>query len=652
MLTSSALLALTLALGGAQSPREAASASPKSAWLALIAERRADPLAAKLGFDAVLAEAAARGLEGAHSPKSPLASWASQAWSRGSAVGMHPAGAMSSLSHAPSPATPVGLPIPVEREPNDTRGWAEPLAANSSHLGSIDGATESDFFAVQLTESAHLTINALGAGGSPLPDSTLELTDEFGGRIAFADDVIGLFASVRVPLQAGRYFARVRGFADEVGEYLLECAVTPTTIPLLTPGVDLPLSTSSAEFLAVARFDVPADGNWFLEADGLGAYDPVLSLRNETGAFIALNDDAIGTDSQIRFGLTAGSYLLYVSEFFGAPGDVVLRATPASGAPIAACGGGSATFGAGNDAVTLELQLTSAVLNQLMLTLSSGPAPASTDTMLEFFDSNWRFIASNDDTIGLHARVRLELPPGTYYAVARPFPGSPVGNFNFAVNCDATAAGADIECATTTAFPIGISGSHALRLSTGTEAPIELRTNNFPHAPLDLDSVAAIFAEDGTLLDWNDDADDAFNAIVGARVAAPGAWAVLWGFDNAATGTTDVFVNCPLGLIGTPTLGGLLTQVSLAKAGALVVTLRGLPGAGLDLSLISGLLLIDPATIAIAGAHVSPVLGGQLSDQLLPSDPDLAGVLLRFQTLTLDPDRANATMSNEQDAQL
>jgi len=650
MLTSSALLALTFALGGAQSPREAAPSNPKSAWLALIAETRADPLAHKLGFEAVLAEAAARGLEGAHSPKSPLASWAQQAWTRGGATALQPAASKLVLSCPPSKLLPAGASL--EREPNDTRGWAEPLAPNSSLLGAIGAPAESDFFAIELSEASHLTLNVLGAGGAPLPDSTLEITDEAGGRIAFADDVIGLFASLRLPLQPGRYLARVRGFADEVGEYLVECGVAPTTIPLLTPGVDLQLTTNANEPLGAARFDVPAGGNWFLEADGLGGYDSVLSLRNATGAFIALNDDFVGTDSQIRIGLSAGSYLLYVSEFFGAAGNVVLRATPASGAPIAACGGGTATFGAANDAITLELQLTGADLAQLMLTLSSGAAPAATDTMLELYDRNWRFIASNDDTIGTHARIRLELPPGTYYAVARLFPFSPVGNFNFTVNCAATAVGAGVDCATTTAFPIGISGSHALRLATGSEAPIELRTSNFAHAPLDLDSVAAIFAADGSMLDWNDDADDAFNAVVGARVPAGGAWATLWGFDNAATGTTDVLVNCPLGLIGTPALGATLTQVSLAKSGALTVTLRGLPGAALDLNVIGGLLLVDPATIAIAGAQISPELGGAISDQVLPSDPDLAGVLLRYQMLTLDPDRAHASLSNEQDVQL
>ncbi len=650
MLTCSALLALTLSVGSAPPQEALAPRTPKSAWLALLAEKRADPLAAKLGFDALLAEAAARGLEGAHSPKSPLASWAQQAWSRGSALATHPAGAMSALAHPHAPALPVGAQ--AEREPNDTRGWAEPLAPNSAALGAIGAPTESDFFAVELVESAFLALSALGSGGSPLPDSTLELTDEFGGRIAFADDVNGLFAALRVPLQAGRYYARVRGFADEVGEYFLECGVEPTAIPLLTPGVDLPLATSANAPLGAARLELPGSGNWILEAEGLGNYDPVLSLRNETGAFIALNDDFVGTDSQIRIGLSAGSYLLYVSEFFGAPGDVVLRATPASSAPIAACGGGTATFGAANDAITLDLQLTGTDLTQLMLTLSSGPAPAATDTMLELYDSNWRFIASNDDTIGFHARLRLELPPGLYHAVARPFPGSPVGNVNFAVNCAATAVGADIDCAATTPFAIGISGSHALRLATGSEAPIELRTSNSAFAPLDLDSVAAIFAADGSLLDWNDDADDLFNAIVGARVPAGGAWAAIWGFDNAATGSTEVLVNCPLGLIGTPALGATLSQVSLAKAGASVATLRGLPGAALDLGLINGLLLVDFATIAITGVHVSPQLGGAIFDQQLPSDPDLAGVLLRFQTLTLDPNRANAEMSNEQDVQL
>lgn len=641
------MLISLLCLAAVQAPMDT-----KTHWQTFLAQHRAEAPAGKVDLDQLLADAAAAGVPLADSAKSPFAAWAREAvGTKAGGIGRRwPGVAVPAVDVLPG--MPVGGGAVPEREPNDTRAWAEPLPLGATvAVGSVGDASDNDLFVLDVVEDSVVRLQTGPGAPESLADSLLELSDEFGAVVAFSDDApgLGLYSAIQLPLTAGRYYARVRGYADETGNYTLELLSQPVAIGNLLPGAAQPVQLTSGAPLAARRFVLDAAADVVFDAVGVGAIDPVLWVCNAQGAVVMSNDDAVGLNSRVRIGLDAGTYVLLVSDFGGASGTINLSASATAGALPSACGGASGQLAAPYQGVTFRLELTGAPLTELALTLGAGSPPAAPDTLLDLYDASWRRIASNDDALGTYSAIRLKLPPGTYYALVRRFPGSAGGSFTASANCAAVATPEVLACGETVALTLGAGGSRAYRLSPGAPVRFEARTSNgFPVA---LDTVAAVFGEDGRLLDWSDDADAAFNAQTGAFVPADGAWAVVAGYENQAIGTAEIYGRCPLDLFGDPVLGGSLLELAFAKTGSFVVTLQGAPGVPMVPNLLEGLLLVDLSTVTAANAFFSPTAGSTLATLGLPSDPALAGTVVRYQTAVLDPDRASGWLSNAVDVQ-
>lgn len=624
-----------------------ANGDPKTDWHHFIAERRAEAAASKVIFEEVLAEAQLLGLAHADEPKSPWIERMRRLWDRA------PVGALPLRAGLGAPSTPaLGTAASDEREPNNTRGWADPLALGALQRGAIDGSFDSDLFAFDVLEDSVVDLVTGPGEVGGIDDTLLELSDEFGALVAFSDDVIGFFAAVSIPLPPGRYIARVRGYADSTGSYELSTAVSPADFADLAPDDSVGAAATSSAPIVPLRLVLPSSGHLTLSVNGLAGFDPVVSLGSPHGAAIALNDDAVGFDSQLRIDLSAGTYVIYVNGYQGMLGSFTVQTTFAPGPLLQPCGGGVVgTYTVPQQFVGMEIELTGAPLTELTLALSPAPPGSASDTIMALFDANWRFIATNDDSSGFFSTIHLNLPPGTYRALVQPFPLSTLGSFAVSADCSAPIEATPQECTQTSTLSLLAGGARAYRLEPGTWLPIEFRTDNGGFGE-PLDPVAAVFSLDGALLDWNDDIDFDFNARVGALVPPEGAWVSVWGYNNAATGSTETFTSCPLGLFGIPALGAELQQLSLAKSGSYVVTLRGLLGPSLKLPLIDGILLLDPATMGATTEFFSPLSGSSLVTQVLPADPSWIGVLVGFQAVVLDPDRAHAWTSNREEAQL
>ncbi|MBP1806657.1 DVUA0089 family protein [Rubellimicrobium aerolatum] len=193
----------------------------------------------------------------------------------------------------------------------------------------------------------------------------------------------------------------------------------------------------------VALFSVSVPTAVRLEAQGRGAGDPILDLRDEGGAVILTDDDSGGDGAaRAEMELTPGRYCLMMRSYDGSPMTGFVRAgrsehealTPGMDAPVVAGGGGcdlstvTAFLGEGEplDALIARARVTAtASVNETPFwgfRLSEPTAISITaenpeaDPTITLYDAGGAHLADNDDWDGLNSRIDLgaPLPPGDY----------------------------------------------------------------------------------------------------------------------------------------------------------------------------------------------------------------------------------------------
>jgi hypothetical protein len=197
----------------------------------------------------------------------------------------------------------------------------------------------------------------------------------------------------------------------------------------------------------VANFSVSAATDVRIEAEGRGAGDPVIDLRNAAGDIILSDDDSGGNGaSRGEIFLDPGTYCLSMRSFDGTPMTGFVRvgllshealtegfveppiddmpvddgswgtcdlaaAVPMSPDPIDGMLGDGVVFtGSAQDAPFLSFNITS---EQMLTVLAENEAA---DPVITIYDEFGNWMGENDDYNGLNSQVDFTYPlwPGTY----------------------------------------------------------------------------------------------------------------------------------------------------------------------------------------------------------------------------------------------
>ena len=204
----------------------------------------------------------------------------------------------------------------------------------------------------------------------------------------------------------------------------------------------------------VALFSVSAPTDVRLEAQGRGAGDPVIDLRNEAGDIVASDDDSGGSSaSRLETNLQAGRYCLSVRSFDGSPLTGFVRVGRQDQEALTAGLGGVTTdpmeptdpmdpmANGVCDVATLTRFIGTGGSIDGQLASGGATATASVDEVptwgftldtatpvsivaenadadpyITLYDSTGYYLAENDDFDGLNSRIDMAqaLQPGTY----------------------------------------------------------------------------------------------------------------------------------------------------------------------------------------------------------------------------------------------
>ncbi len=307
-----------------------------------------------------------------------------------------------------------------------------------------------------LSSPTDLRLEAAGRGGT---DPVMDLFDEAGTLVATDDDSGGNGASrIEAALEAGLYCAVVRSYDDapmtafvRVGriehepltegasgeEISIDDSVRPcdsdTYAEALMFGVP---GIASASEIPYWRFDLPEGGTLTITAENELA-DPLITLFDSNGDWVAENDDAVGLNSRIDLAdpLSPGSYCIAVQALSdpGAPITLQVGDYDVTGAM-------QVQFDSGNMAPPLDGSYPVADAGSLRTRLRQDAMIDSTTTWFSFevpeyglvvveaiaaseggdphlvlFDDLGRKLTENDDTgEGLDSMVAARLNRGTY----------------------------------------------------------------------------------------------------------------------------------------------------------------------------------------------------------------------------------------------
>jgi hypothetical protein len=565
----------------------------------------------------------------------------------------HAAGASAGVLYSGNPyAAPLFAALPpitpsadggaLEREPNDTRAWADAVSC-----GVVDGELGYDYDndCLQLELTLPTLLRAVtSAGAAPaVTDTLLELTDEAGGFLYFDDDSgPGAYSQLTVPLLPGKYQLRAFGFLGEAGGWRLTTTCTPLSIAAFVPGVASPGSVSAAQPLRAFTLNLATDTRLTLRCNGNAGFDPILSLRNASGAAILFNDDANGLNSEIRAHLPAGQYQLWVQGYLGAAGSFTLSTVEAvSLALVDGCADFGGTLGSTHQWDFQRWTLAQPFAEELELQPVAVPG-GTNDTVIALYDANLRRVHSSDDGLSsLFGGMRLGLPGGsTFYTSVSAYDGGGtiVGAYAAQAACNGGPTVQFLACNSTVPTGVGTPGGGVLaKVTVPTDVPVEVRAQNGNYVA-GLDSVVTLFDAQGRMIDQSDDVDATFGSAVGARLPAGDASALLTGFGGVAIGPTDWRVPCALEMFGVPEIGGQVFHASRAKSGDRVVGFGALAPAnpGLSIPPLQGVCLVDPALASMIGYYQMGPLGEKLVSMRVPDSPALVGVAYWMQNVVLD----------------
>lgn len=357
------------------------------------------------------------------------------------------------------------------------------LAIGASASSDIGFALDTDWFRLELEASHAYDFSLLGSasGGGTLTDPYLRLRDAFGNVVAFDDDSgSGLDSLIDdfVPTVGGIYYLDAGAYASGTGSY----AVAATTSGLQTGEILDSVATSAT--IAVGgsltnTLDFDGDEDWvrvFLQGgatyqvdlrgapSGAGTIaDPLLSVHDQGGGVVALNDDGgIGLESQLFFTPdVSGDYYLSAGSF--RTSDLGFYELS-----IIALNSGDIPGDAGTAAEILPDETFESDLGylgdtdwiaffgfageQFQIDLAgTGDTPLG-DPLLRVYDASGQLLLADDDSGPvLDASLLFNVPTnGWYYFSAEAFGNARTGDYALTV----TSTGFDVPGSTDTPFAI------------------------------------------------------------------------------------------------------------------------------------------------------------------------------------------------------
>lgn len=337
-------------------------------------------------------------------------------------------------------------PVTVDEvEPNDTFGTANPIACGETKTGSHTPNSDVDFWGFTLAVNTTI-IAEVNCDG----DSVLRLFDSGGVQLASDNDSgPGLCSRLVFALAPGNYSLGINeNGQDAIFEYdvtltcaeAIACGETKNTSISVPGEIDQFILTLATDQLVT--LDVPCDG------------DAVMTLNDANGNLVAFNDDAVGLCPRLRLVLTAGTYVILMSEFLN-DGTVnyslsvtcepppPLESEPNDDTPQAnpiACGDNVA--GANNPAGDLDFYVvTIAARSQIV-----AETDCTGDSTLSLIDSTITEIAFDDNGgAGLCSRLEATVDAGTYYILVRENGNDAVLNYILNVTCQAVPVVDEVE---------------------------------------------------------------------------------------------------------------------------------------------------------------------------------------------------------------
>jgi hypothetical protein len=208
----------------------------------------------------------------------------------------------------------------------DDVNTTDSVAVGGARAGTIDSASDEDWFSVSLTAGQSYIFDAHGVG---LSDTTLTLRNSAGTQVAFNDDGgPGLDSRIEItPASSGMYFLDVGGFGANTGSYSLATRIDDVsddvnTIDSIAVNGVRSGTINSATDQDFYQILLTAGQSYTFDAVGVGLSDPTLAVRNGAGTQLAFNDDSGGTlNSHINFTApSSGTFYLDVGGFGAATG--------------------------------------------------------------------------------------------------------------------------------------------------------------------------------------------------------------------------------------------------------------------------------------------------------------------------------------------
>ena len=545
------------------------------------------------------------------------------------------------------PGLPLDLPpghgqsslASSEREPNDTRGFADEVFLGDTYVGTIANAFERDWFAIDVPVEGVLTLTSnAGTTGTPIQDTTLTLTDERGGFLDFNDDRgLSLYAQLSVPVRPGRYHARVGGFFLQTGSYEVVTSFTASPIQNLAAGQTTQGALSLRGEIRAYALPLVNDMTLRLDCLGINAFVPSLSLRTGSGAEIAVSRPSAPTTATIDISLPRGEYQLWVRENRGASGLFSLQVR----GNLTAVGDTCSRTMQGSLATPYRFDIhgienpTGHVLRSVLSTVVRGTNPAR-DTYIELYDETFRLMARNDDAPGRPALSSLDLPlpPGSYWVLVSSFPGTPMGDYDFQATCQWTPVTRSIGCDAPELVTLNAPGDAILlEVDPGNATAFEVVTRVTSGS--NLDATLTLLARNGHVLDYDENGTGTLEALAGAFIPERGAYVLVTGNENTSTGSAELIGTSPLNLRGPQQVGTYVDVVSIAKEFDICVLYgaQSVLATPLRLPPVNGNLWIDPFTVFMILSFVAPANGRHTLTISIPMDPSLIGSNAFFQSV-------------------
>jgi hypothetical protein len=207
--------------------------------------------------------------------------------------------------------------------------------------GVLSPAGDRDWYRLDLAEGQSLRISLTGLASTvgALEDPYLVIYSAAGEALALDDDSgegLNSWLEFQAPA-AGPYYLEVRGFNEDAsGGYLIEIAAgeigaTIDTADFIAPGGEGRISTiNSADDVDWFAVDLVETRAYRFSVDGVdpdALADPVLTLYNEEGEAVAMDDDGgPGLNAYLAFASPKGGrHYIGVSGYEGATGRYLLR---------------------------------------------------------------------------------------------------------------------------------------------------------------------------------------------------------------------------------------------------------------------------------------------------------------------------------------